>query len=140
MKRSTKNTLLLLLFLVAFTILSQLFGGTGVSPDFQEDALTVTGPEKYSFTVDYDRIAALELVELTDPGSPVSGEENRRYFWGVWENDAWGEYTVCAAKKIDAAILITTLDGERLAFNYTDDDTTSSILEMFTELLASREK
>ena len=138
MSPKAKNTIFLVLVLVVFLVLTSIFGGTGMNVDFGDDSLTVTGPQKYSFTVDYDRIAAMDLVELTDPGTMISGGENRSYRWGSWENEAWGSYTLCASKKIDTALRLTTTDGEHLVFNYQDEDTTASILEMFTQLLAHR--
>lgn len=138
MSARVKNNLLVLLILAAFLLLTTIFGGTGINVDFGEDALTVSGPRKFSFTVDYDQIAALELVELPDPGTVLSGGENRSYFWGSREHEVWGPYTLCAAKKIDTAIRLTTRDGEYLVFNYQDEDTTASILQMFRELLAHR--
>ena len=138
MSTKAKNTIFLILVLVVFTVGAWTMGGTGVTPDFGADALTVSGPKKFSFTVDYDQVADLELVELTDPGTLLSGGENRSYFWGSWENEAWGAYTLCASQKIDTAIRLTTRDGESLVFNYQDDDTTKSMLQMFTDLLAHR--
>ena len=138
MSARAKNTIFMILVLVVFLIGTWVLGGTDTTPDFGDDALTVSGPQKFSFTVDYDQIADLELVELTDPGALISGGENRSYYWGSWENDAWGAYTLCAAKKIDTAILLTTRDGEYLVFNYQDGDTTQSMLQMFRELLEHR--
>lgn len=138
MSTKAKNTIFLILVLVVFFVLTSIFGGTGMNVDFGEDSLTVSGPGKYSFTVDYDRIANMELVELTDPGVMISGGENRSYYWGSWENEAWGSYTLCASKKTDTALRLTTTDGEYLVFNYQGEETTASILEMFPQLLAHR--
>ena len=138
MKKTIRNCLVLLLFLVIATILMQKLGWTGVVPNFDEDALTVTGPQKFSFTVDYDQIAALELVELDGYGDLISGGESRTYAWGVRENGAWGRYTLCVAQKTAETVLITTREGERFAFNYQDSQTTQDICEMFEELLDHR--
>ena len=138
MSARAKNTIVLLLVLVVFTVGSWATGGTGVTPDFGADALTVSGPKKFSFTVDYDQIADLELVELATPGILLSGGENRSYFWGSWEHETWGPYTLCASKKADTAIRLTTREGEFLVFSYQDDDTTASMFQMFTDLLAHR--
>ncbi|MGN1004472.1 MAG: PH domain-containing protein [Oscillospiraceae bacterium] len=138
MSAKAKNTIVLVLVLVVFLVLTSIFGGTGMNVDFGEDTLTVTGPKKYSFTVDYDQIASLELAELTEAGTMISGGGNRSYYWGSWENDAWGRYTLCAAKKTETVILITTREDERLAFNYQGSDTTASIFQMFNELLEHR--
>lgn len=138
MSSTAKNYIWIVIVLVAFTLFSFLRGGSGISPDFQEDSLTIHGPNKFSITVQYDQIAHMELVELSDPGNMLSGGENRSCRWGTWERDDWGSYFLCALKKVDTAISITTLEGERVVFNYQDRDTTESILDMFHELLADR--
>lgn len=138
MKKRIISFLLLILFLAAFTVFSWFLGGAGITLDFGEDALTVSGPKKFSFSVDYDRIADLDLVELSDTGTLISGGENRSYSWGTWETGAWDRYTLCAAKKADTAILITTQEDELLVFSYQDDETTAAVFQMFTELLAHR--
>lgn len=138
MKNRNISLALLILFLAAFTILSRLFGGAGITLDFDQDALTIGGPKKFSIVVEYDSIDSLELVELTDAGTLISGGENRSYFWGTWENDTWGQYTLCAAKKVDTAILITTQDHELIVFDDYSNDTTAEMFQMFTELLTHR--
>ena len=138
MKNRLTSVLLLILFLVVFTVLSRLFGGAGITLDFDEDALTAGGPKKFSVVVEYDSIDSLELVELDSAGTLISGGENRSCFWGTWENDAWGQYTLCAAKKADTAILNTTQDHEIIVFNYQNNDTTAEMFQMFTELLTHR--
>ena len=138
MSSKTKNYLFLVLVLVGATLFFLLQGGNGITPDFQEDSLTVQGPEQFSFTIFYDEIDNVELVELDDPGILHSGGENRSYYWGQWETESWGVYTLCAAKKASAAILITTVDDQRLVFNYQNDDTTRELFSMFSQLLDSR--
>lgn len=136
MTHRTKNILLMLAICVGFTLVSLLSGNDGIGLDFDEDFLTVSGPEKYSYSIAYSQISDLELVEQTDFGEPAAGEENRNYRWGGWKNDAWQEYDLCAAKTADMCILITADDGSRFAFNYQDDATTQQVYSMFTELLA----
>lgn len=139
MSRSAKyNVLLVVAIFIIVTLVSSFTGGTGIKLDFGEDVLTVSGPGKFSASVRYDSITALELVKLEDPGQAVSGDENSGYRWGTWHNSAWERYTLCAAKGLDTAICVTTTGGERLVFNYQNDETTVQIHEMFTQLLAAR--
>lgn len=139
MSRSAKyNILLVLAIFIMVTVVSSFTGGTGIKLDFGEDVLTVSGPGKFSASVSYDSITALELVTLEDPGQAVSGAENSSYRWGEWKNSAWEGYTLIAAKGLDTAICVTTAEGERLVFNYQNDETTAQIHEMFTQLLAAR--
>lgn len=133
-----KNLIWLVIILAAFTIYSFVSGGTSTYLSFEGDAITVTAPESYSYAVNYDDIADVTLVDEFDAGTAVSGSENRSYYWGAWENDVWGEYTLCASKKIDNALVITCTDGSRLVVNYESESTTASLLELVNELLAAR--
>lgn len=133
-----KNLIWLVVILAAFTIYSFASGGTSTYLSFEGDAITVTAPESYTHAVNYDDIADVSLVDEFDAGTAVSGSENRRYYWGTWENNVWGEYTLCASKKIDNALVITTTSGDHLVVNYESESTTASLLELVNELLASR--
>lgn len=128
----------ILVFIVAFFLLSSLRGQTTVNVGFDEDSLTLTAPKEYSLVVDYDQVDTVELVDSFDPGSAVSGDENRGCRWGVWENSNWGQYTMTVSKKIDNAILLTKINGEKVVFNFENETSTASMHQMFTELLAHR--
>lgn len=136
MTHRAKNIFLVLALCVGFTLVSLFSRNNGIGLDFGKDSLTVSGPEKYQYMIEYSRISALELVNLTDAGEPISGEENKSYRWGSWENDIWKVYSLCVAKKADRCILITVEDGSRFVFNYLEDATTEQVYTMFSELLA----
>lgn len=138
MSARAKNILFLVVVLVIFTIYSLSGGARTVYTEFGADALTLTAPEEFSYTLAYDQVSSLALVELADEGSVVSGGENRFCSWGVRENDAWGRYTLCVVKKADSAILVTTTEGDRLVFSCENDATTESLLPAFQELLAEQ--
>lgn len=128
-----------IVLIIAILIIALMRGNNNISPDFGDDALTVRAPKEFSFTVAYDEISSIDLVELTDPGDMLSGGNNRSCSWGVWENEAWGQYARCTTAKADTAILITTADGEHFVFSCEDDDTTASLTKAFQDLLASLE-
>lgn len=136
MMQRTKNIVLVLVIVVAFTLLYSLLGGNTISLDFGEDSLTVAGPQKFEYVVPYSSISTLELTGLSDPGEPVTGGENRSCRWGGWRNDQWGDYVLCAAKKTETYLLITLRDETCIALNYQDDATTEELYKMFSELLA----
>ena len=135
-----KNFLFLLAFLAAFTLLTLFRGGMSVAPRFEESELTVAGPRQFSYTIPYDQIASIEPVTLDAAGTMLSGGESRGFYWGSWENGAWGRYTLCASKRFDAAILITARDGSRLVFNYEGEDTTVSMLQLLSDILEHQAK
>lgn len=138
MSQRLKNLIWFIIIIAAFVIVTQLRGSSGIYLDFGDDVLTVSAPNDFSHTIPYDNIVKLELVELTNVGTAVSGDENRKYYWGTWENDTWGQYTLCASKKINNAILITTTNKDFLVFNYESKETTEAMLKMFTELLENQ--
>lgn len=133
-----KNLIWLVVILAAFTIYSVVSGGTSTYLSFEGDTMTVTAPESYSYAVSFDDIAEVEVVDEFDAGTAVTGSENRSYYWGGWENDIWGEYTLCASKKISNALVVTCTDGSRLVVNYESESTTASLLGLVNELLAAR--
>lgn len=136
---SKSNTFLnIIIFLAALFLLNMFRGSSVTSVNFDDDALILGAPKDFSLTIEYDQIDTLELVEQFDPGTAVSGSENRKYRWGEWENDTWGQYALCTTKKIDTAICLTTLDGKIVVFNYESHDSTVSMHQMFIELLAHR--
>lgn len=137
MNRTLKTFLTVLAIAVAFLVLTRLFGDTSIGISFGDDAMTLTAPRQYSITVDYDDILTLELTDSFETGTQLSGGENRRYVWGEWEN-ADGRCLLCVSKKIDNAVVVTTVDGERVLFNYESADTTQGIHRMLLELLADR--
>lgn len=136
MSERLKNIIWLVVVLVAFTIFSTARGGTSTHLDFGEDKLTITAPENYTYDVEYDEIQNIEFVDEFEPGIMVSGGETRKYQWGTWKNELWGEYTLCVSKQIDNALLISHSDGELLVLNYESDKTTETLLDLFTDLLA----
>lgn len=136
MSERLKNSIWLIIILVAFTIFSVSRGGTSTHFDFGDDQLIVNAPENYTYVVDYDKIDSVAFIDAFEPGTLVSGNETRKYQWGTWKNEAWGEYTLCVSKKIDNALLISHSGGELLVINYESDETTEALHELFHKLLA----
>lgn len=141
MKYNSKkvNYLLSIIIIIAVLIIALMRGNSNISPNFGDNSLTVYAPKEFSFSVTYDEISSIALVEFTDPGNMLSGGTNRNCSWGVWENEAWGQYVRCTVQKADTAILVTTVDNTHLIFSYEDDETTAALLQAFQELLISRE-
>lgn len=128
-----------LLIVVAVVMLYTLSGGSvGICLNFEDEALAVSASD-YDWTIPYDRIEALELVSLPDTGNMLDGVSRRNLRCGTWENEVWGEYTLCIRPDIDRCIVMTQKDGEVFVFNYESSSTTESLAEMISELLASKD-
>lgn len=135
MNERVKNFVWIVVVIAAFSIFSITRGGTYTYLDFGEEALTVSAPENYTYIINYDDITDLELVDEFDPGTMLSGGETRKYRWGSWKNDAWGEYVLCSSKRIDNALLVTNANGTTLALNYESEKTTEALLGLLTNLI-----
>ena len=139
MKNSLKTLLTVIIVMAAFLLLSNLFGGLSIGINFGDDAFRVSASKDYSVSVNYDEIKSVELVTIAENhGEILSGGENRRFAWGQRKNENLGTYSLYISKKFDSAVKITTLDNTVIIFNYENEDTTTSIVPMFQELLANR--
>ena len=138
MSERLKNFIWLIIVVIAFSIFSSVRSGTYTYLDLDEDTLTVIAPKGFSYVVDYDDFTGIELIDEFEPGTMVSGGETRKYQWGTWNNELWGEYTLCVSKRIDNALLISHSDGKTLVLNYESSKTTESLLDLFSDLLADR--
>ena len=133
MKGKNGFFLAVVIFLAVFFLFAPYRNANTFNFALDTDSFTVTGPEDFAFTVSYDQIERMELFELSDPGSAVTGSENRSIRWGEWENSVFGKYTVCAAKRTDTVILITTRENAYFAFNYHTQKETEKIYQAFSE-------
>ncbi len=138
MSERLKNFLWLVLVLVIFSIVTFVRGSFSMYLDLGESAIVVSAPQNFIYQLPYENIADVELIEEFESGTMVDGNANRQYFWGTWENEAWGQYTLCAAKKIDCAILIRETNGNILVINYESEKTTASLAEMLLQLIESK--
>ena len=135
MSERLKNFVWIIVVIVAFSIFSLLRGGTSIYLNFDEDSLFITAPENYTHKVAYDEIIHFELIDKFDPGTLISGGENRKYQWGTWKNDTWGEYALCASKQIDNALILSLSNGELLVLNYESKQFTAALPEFFNSMI-----
>lgn len=139
MNERLKNMIWLIVVVVAFAIFSSVRGGTSTYLDFSDEKITVIAPENFSYVIGYEDIRNVELVDEIDPGTMLSGGETRKYQWGTWENQAYGEYTLCVSKRIDNALVFSLANGETLVVNYESDDTTQALLDLINDLIKNSE-
>lgn len=131
------NLFIIIALLIAATLFYNVSGPTSVSVQVDNDArtLSITGPEKFSLSIDFDDIAALSLVTDEDKGSVVNGNTQSNCSYGVWQNDTRGEYTLCVNDNNSSRIALETADGQFIVFNFEDSDATESLYTAFHALL-----
>lgn len=140
MSASKKNLLFMLVIILAVTAYT-LFGGKGGSGfSLDNEILTISGPEEYSFSVACRDIADVSLAEDFDPGLCVSGGSTRKYCWGTWQNAELGDYELCMLAAIDDCIVVTDTAGKHYVFNIESERTTTDFVPSFLEYLDTLEK
>lgn len=138
MSPSNKKHFIFPLLLVAAVLIYSLSGNSiGIQLDFGEDTLTVSAMDQ-DWPIPYNSIASLELVTLPDLGTMTEGTEKRTLQCGTWQNETWGEYSLCVDPRIIQGLVITQNDGSVFLLNYESDESTAALWEMFTELLENR--
>lgn len=131
--------ILLFIFILALAIFFYgAFGSNTLLLSLEGDTVTLTGPEDSSFSVPYAEIASMELLENFDPGLAVDGGLKNHIRYGLWHNEALGDYQLFASDKIDAVILLRTVSGEALVFNYESTDTTRNFYDTYPAFLAGQ--
>ena len=134
-KQKNLAIVILVLAMVLFYIFSG--GSVGISLDFGEDALVLSASD-YDWLIPYAQIESLELTDLPELGSVVDGSEKHILCCGIWENEAFGEYTLCADPRIESCIVIRMRSGDIYVLNYENGDSTEQLHKMFSELLLSK--
>ena len=138
MSERIKNFLWLVLVLVIFGIITFFRGSSSMYLDLEGNAITVTAPENFVYSVPFEDIADIELITGFESGTMITGSKNRKFLWGTWENETLGQFTLCASQKIDNAILVKEINGSILVFNYESSETTASLADMIPKLIESK--
>lgn len=136
-KETLKNVAFPLLLIVAVLIYSFSGSSIGISLDFGEDALHISAAD-LDWALSYDQISSLALTDLPDVGQLKEGIQQKRLQCGSWENETWGEYTLCIDPRVDRCIVLTMDSGDTYVINYENSNSTEQLHTMFSELLRSK--
>lgn len=116
-------TVLLLVFLVII-----LFTGD-IQVEFGDESFTVNATYWEELTVPYDAIEEVRLSENFTPGIKVNGFNSARLNLGVFENEAFGRYTVYTYTGCKQAIILN--DGRNvLVINGVDEAATRAMYDI----------
>ena len=122
----------LIFVLVLFAILIPIAiwdSNTQVKVDFYDTDLSIRS-DKYSMSVTYGDIVSAELADLAEPGEKVEdGFDNDIIRTGVWSNDTWGEYYICADLDATNCVVLQLTDGRIFVFSCKNNETTAEYYE-----------
>lgn len=117
----------LILFAVVIG-LSMVESNYKVQESFDDTSVTIKS-KRYSMNVPYDLIAEAELTAMPERGDVVDGSDDMTVRTGVWNNELWGEYYVCADPDSTNCVAMHLTDGRIFVFSLKNDETTAAAYE-----------
>ena len=127
------SIVVLILLFIAFPLLS----GEESDKDlliWKEEALQITCPDGMEYVIPYQHITDIQLVENPDFGTCIRGTSSEKYRYGLWENDALGQYILCTFKSFETVIQIDTAD-QIYWIGYDSSESTGLLYQGFLETL-----
>ncbi|MCD7812742.1 MAG: hypothetical protein LUH20_01585 [Lachnospiraceae bacterium] len=123
-----RSLLLPLLIIIIYTIYQFVGGGAAADFAWSETSVTVICPDETEFTIDYADVTSLELCTDANYGTCISGNDSGSAYYGTWENDLWGTYSLCVTQSIGNCIVMQT-DDATFVINYESEEITSALFE-----------
>lgn len=113
--------------IVAIVSALGIFKSAAVAVEIENEVFTITYEEETVVQFSKDDIQSAELVTTFTMGEAVEALSEKTYTVGTWENEDWGQYTLCIKQSVECYIVLTTADGAVCVFNYESADTTESM-------------
>ena len=108
-----------------------------ISVAIKDDHMSLSYSSGDSFDIKYRDILSVTEIQDLDLGKYVSGIETKRYKFGVWDNDEFGEYNLCIYANVVHYIVVETSDGV-FVLNFESEDATDSFYKAFLKLLQTK--
>ena len=102
--------------------------------DWDDEKMLFNYPEGETVTIPFADVTDIRFEESIDFGDCVSGGEENGYSYGLWKNDRWGEYYLCAEIEMECAVVLQTGDNI-YALNAESYGTTKELTRALEELL-----
>ena len=120
-----------ILFAVVLVGLMMLFAvshsNNMVKVKFREESIRISS-SKYKITMEFEDIVSVALEDLAEPGQEKENcFDDEMLRTGLWENDAWGRYYVCADLDTTKCIVARLHDGRVFVFSCKNDAKTEQI-------------
>jgi len=127
--------ILFILGLFAVTLVIFHFDSSeDIKVTFSETSVTAKA-SSFQMDIPYDMIDEAQLVPMEEGGAKITGSDNMVTRLGNWENDAWGEYHICADLDATNCIKVTLDDGRIFVFSRKSNEETQSIYhELLTHI------
>ena len=125
----------ILVFAAALLIGSYFFSKNSAGTaafSIKEGTVYLSSGSDYACEVSLSEVTDILLSEVHDFGEPTDGGTNKHCRYGIWQNEAFGEYRVVAEKGITKCIVLSGDDGYTI-FNYESESTTENLYRALRE-------
>lgn len=134
MSRRTKADLICFAVIILVATVFFLNNGSEENLAWDDQQLLLTVSEDTTYTISYDQIINISLVEDGEFGICLSGENTKRHQKGIWQNERLGSYVLYAYPGASPVIHIATTD-EDYWIALDNRDTTIAFYEAFLIML-----
>lgn len=134
MSRRTKVDLICFAVIILVATVFFLRNGSEENLNWDDQQLLLTVSEDAIYTIPYDQIVGITLVEDGEFGVCLSGENTKRHQKGIWQNERLGSYVLYAYPGASPVIHIATTD-EDYWIALDNRDTTIAFYEAFLIML-----
>lgn len=130
------NILVIIVLFVVFTIYYRNTHTEAVTYNFQDTCVVLTGApgSPDPVIIKFSDIVSISQTSSPNLGGFVDGCNTKLCQFGIWENEAYGSYTLCAYPDVMEYIVIETTNGY-VVCNYENNDATDSLYEAMLDYL-----
>lgn len=114
--------------IILLSVLLACFGGK-IDYQFDETSFTINAKGWKGMTVSYSDIESIELRDDVDPGRRTMGFGSSKFKFGIFNNSAFGDYTLYASTSCTKLVVLNMKDGSILALNNETDDATAALFD-----------
>lgn len=131
-----KHVVFVLVLTVAMLAIAFVDSAEDIQIAVETESVTIR-TKGYTMNIPYEMIEALELVDMPEKGNVISGKDDLVVRFGDWENDTWGQYSVCADLDVTVCIAAHLNDGRTFVFSRKSNQETTEIFESIQPYIAN---
>ncbi|MCD8104420.1 MAG: PH domain-containing protein [Lachnospiraceae bacterium] len=124
---AAKGFLVIVVIVVVLYTLG-IFKSAAVKIEIEDEVFSVYYEDEIVIQFSKDEIQSAKVVQTFTEGNAVNVVSEEKYTVGTWENEEWGEYTVCVKQSVKSYLVVTT-DEETFVFNYESADSTEAMCD-----------
>lgn len=123
-----KHVVFILVLMAAMLAIAFYDSAEDIKVTIEPESVTIKATG-YTMNIPYEMIESMELADMPKEGKIISGKDDLVVRYGNWENEAWGEYFICADLDATKCIVAHLDDGRVFVFSRKSNQETETIFE-----------